>query len=117
MPDDLELGGAPSSQQKTNRFIRMRVIQEEGPWSYTSLRTKAEKILRRLKRRHGNRRNRRLPSDEENLTFQRFRDVSSVIVSASNRTNVGLVCGYMHVGIAVHVHMDKLGGMCDVIVR
>lgn len=94
-------------QQKTCKLIRMRVIQDERSWSYTSLlRMKAEEILRRLKH-HGNRRNRRLPSDEENVQLQRFCDVSSVIISTSNRTVVGLVCGYMHVGMAVHVHVEK----------
>lgn len=64
-------------------------------------------ILRRLKRHHGNRRNRRLPSDEENLKLQRVCGVSSVTISTSDRTIVGLVCGYVHVGIAVHVHVEK----------
>lgn len=76
---------------------------------------KAEEILRRLKRHHSNRRNRRLPFDE-NVKFQRFSDVSSVIISTSKRTIVGLVCVYMHVGIAVHVHVDKWRRMRDVIV-
>lgn len=70
----------------------------------------------RRRRHHGNRRNRRLPSDEENLELQRVCGVSSVIISTSNRTIVGLVCGYVHVGIAVHVHADKSRRMRDVIV-
>lgn len=104
-------------QQKMSRFIRKRVIQDERSWSFTSLlRMKAEEILRRLKRHHSNRRNRRLPFDEENVQFQRFCDVSSVIISTSIRTIVGLVCVYMHVGIAVHVHVDKSRRMCDVVI-
>lgn len=62
-------------------------MRDRGP-------TPAEESLRR---RHSNRRNRRLPSDEESLTFQRFWDVSPVIVSTSNGTDVGLVCGHMRV--------------------